>query len=385
MMQRTLRKIRQGMAFRRYAQPVTDFMKNIVLKVFRAAGRYQPYKIRAYGPEGPPVAFEGDNPMPAGDYCQVRNVVDPAVISVKTAHDVVYTRYGQAWINGRLMREYSAKNPSYWDLVAPTRPKNTLEAATVIQSYLATTYGDWIGEQLSSLVYFGCPTVPLALPGFLEEREYVRRDCERLGIDAVFLHEPTLIRRCVVIPKMRFGNNFTQRDPKRFFEAFGVSPRQPRSGSIIYLTRRRSVMRGPARHHPYEEIEKVMDEIGARVVDTDEMTFDDWLALGEEAEIVIAEHGAALCNMMYWRPRCVIEFFSGRWWNNSFLFLGDAVGVERHFLFNTDGLDRRAIAARVNNALAAFRSGSRLEYRAQEAPSEPAAALAPQTAQNSAK
>lgn len=359
-MRQLLRKIRQAKAFRLYAEPVNSAAKVAALRMLEAAGRYRHYNRPPSRPSGPPVAFEGDNPV-TGELSQTRHVVDPATISIETVENVAYTRFGQAWIDGCLMRQYSAKSPSYRDLLGSGGISETLENATIIQSFLALTYGDWMGEHLSSLIYFGCPVQPLALPGFLEERRYVRRDCERLGLDVRFIKQTTRIRNCVVLPKVRQGNYFMRDDPRRFCEAFAVAPRKPRPGSIVYLTRRRASSYGPARRHPFEEISAVMDEIDARIIDTDEMSFDGWLALGEEADIVIAEHGAALFNMMFWRPRCVIELFSGRWWNNSFLFVGEAVGVERHFLFNTDGLDRSAIARRIKSALAAFESGKRLD------------------------
>lgn len=361
-MRQSWKKARQSHAFRRYARPARDAVKRAALMMMEAAGRYCACKSPRGRPVGLSVAFEGDNPTPGEPLAQTCRVIEPQPISAKTAKNVLYTRYGQAWVDGRLMREYSAKDPSYQDLLGHGRASRVLENATVIQAFWSTTYGDWIGEHLSSLIYFGCPVQPLALPGFFEERKYVRRDCERLGLDVVFVDEPTLIRNCAVLPKMRQGNYFTKDDPARFCEAFGVAPVRPRPGSIVYLTRRRALSSGPARRYPFKDIAAVMEAVGARIVDTDDLDFDDWLALGAEAEVVVAEHGAALFNMMYWRPRCVIEFFSGRWWNNSFLFVGDAVGVERHFLFNTDGLKRDAIARRVESALAAFRSGERLDY-----------------------
>lgn len=360
-MRQFLRKIRQSRAFRRYALPPAEFVKTMTLLALEAGGRYRHYNSLGSFPAGPPVPFEGDNPVSAESNVETRRQIDPEAIAVKTVENITYTRFGQTWVGGRLMREYGAKEPSFRDLIGPGRPKSELDRATIVQSFWATTYGDWVGEHLSSLIYFGCPKPPLALPGFLEDRPYVRRDCERLGLKVAFIDDTTLIRNCVILPKVRHGNYFRSDDPRRFCEAFGVAPVAPRAGSIVYLTRRRAVSYGPARHHPFEEILAAVAEIGARVIDTDDLTFDGWVALGAEAETVIADHGAALFNMMYWRPRCVIELFSGGWWNNSFLFVGAAVGVERHFLFNTDGLDRSAVECRVKSALAAFRSGQPLD------------------------
>lgn len=87
------------------------------------------------------------------------------------------------------------------------------------------------------------------------------------------------------------------------------------------------------------EVERHLTEAGYLVIRAHEHTNQDIRRLLKNAKIIVANHGAAMFHMMWSRPRCVIELASERWWNQCFIKLGYAIGVEKyHVLKSRDGL-----------------------------------------------
>jgi capsular polysaccharide biosynthesis protein len=128
----------------------------------------------------------------------------------------------------------------------------------------------------------------------------------------------------------------TREEVQALQRAFHVDPAPPRPGSILYLSR--EGYRGDHhtveahRSYPSEYITGFMRELGATIVPTREATPDRYRELAGEAETVVADHGSALCNLIFWNTRNVVELFNDSWWGNGFLMLANALGIRDYAL-----------------------------------------------------
>ena len=179
------------------------------------------------------------------------------------------------------------------------------------------------------------------MPRYLMEKSYVRRDLRELGIEAYTVERPVLVRKAVVLPKKNCFYNVNADDVRAYRAAFRVDPVTPRPGSILYLSRLGVVNEmNQQRSYPSEMTAEIMSELGAKVVLAKDTSLEEYRCLAADAETFVAEHGSAMCNMMLWNPRSVIELVGDNWWNGNFLFIAKAMGVENYAVVRVEGLDR---------------------------------------------
>jgi capsular polysaccharide biosynthesis protein len=115
-------------------------------------------------------------------------------------------------------------------------------------------------------------------------------------------------------------------------------------------------MKHADRQFPGETIARIVADLGGKVVVTEGMRREDFAALAEDADCVIADHGAALFNILQWNTRGIIELVTDNWWSKCFVFLATSCGVENHALVRSDGRGEAELRAVLTRYLTAFRA-----------------------------
>lgn len=277
-----------------------------------------------------------------------------------TRKDLYYTPIGMAWRNGRI-DEMSSFSPLLKPFVQVPYfgAVDVIDRGTVVQSEFTNTYGDWVTEQSRSLALASKLVSPVVLPRHLKDRGYVRHDLERLGVEGLFPERPVRIREAHVLLKRRPGLYWTREDVAAYRARHGIAPPEAKPGSLIFLSRRgvRSELQEASRTFPTDLVADLVERMGGQVFHTGAMGHDDFTALGESAETVIAEHGAAMFNLLQWNTKNVIELITDNWWSGCFVFLGKAAGVENHVLLRVSGKSPEEISARIQELRAQFAAG----------------------------
>lgn len=314
-----------------------------------AAGKYKPLSQEEQAFEiGDPVPFKGDIPVNAGaERCQRRLSFRHARPLVEEVDGLVVTDAGAGWKDGCLYERYSSCRPGLRMLLGDNRPRREVPSGYFVQSEHVDTFGDWMAEYLSPLSHLGKVSAPVLLPQALAQKPYVRRDIARLGLDVIGIDAPILIRKAMVVQQQRCIRYWRPEDVRALRAFLKAGPVAPAPGSILYLSRHGEASEVADRTHPNEAIESAVRQRGGVVLRTADTSFEDYLQAAASAETVLFDHGSAAYNMIYWRPRRVIEFVSDDWWMNSFLFLADAAGVHDYTIICTDRGAQGEITKRV--------------------------------------
>lgn len=270
---------------------------------------------------------------------------------------IVYNRHGIAWNALGILESCSCSRPSSKSVAEffMSRPKDTFENAIIIESSSPNTYGDWISEHITAIAR--CPDLsygPILLPRFLYDRKYVREDISILGLNVLPVDDLVMIRKPMVLHKKTINLHWAPEDVLAVRRLYGIDTVTPKKNSAIYLSRQDVLeCRGPRnRSYPHEIISKSVESMGGQVIATGGMTFGDFSPLGHSADTVVADHGAAMFNLVQWNTRHVIELVSDSWWHDCFLFLSDACGVKKHTLLRVDGVEERVLRERIHRCIA---------------------------------
>jgi hypothetical protein len=305
--------------------------------------------------DGPGRAHGGG---PVNFVCSV-DYLDPRPIS--TLHrNVTYTPTGYAWVKRKLDVSLSARPPRLLSELLLDHVRGTpseIDTATIVQSQHPNTYGDWTSEHVKSIAHFPDFPRPLALPADIAGRPYVRHELKQLGIDTIAVDRPLKIRNATVIHLPHPYLLWTTEDVAAYRRLFAINPPAPRAGSLIYLSRSgvKSEQRQADRQFPSEAIARIVADLGGKTIVTEGMKREDFALLADEAETVIADHGAALFNMLQWNTRHLIELVTDNWWSKCFVFLATSCGVANHAIVRTDGRGEADLRAVLTHHLAAFR------------------------------
>lgn len=290
--------------------------------------------------KGAPASFLGDIPVGAGDerlqHHREYKIKRQDRLSVQ---DVLYTDRGMAWTNGRLNQRYSIRRPSpseVW-MRPKARDVEKIHQGTIVQSQYSNTWGDWVSEHLLILSKHRDFVAPLLIPETLYRRSYVVRDLNLLGLDVLPVRAPILVENALILNKTNFQLYWSAHETEAIRNALNVDPPAPAPGSLLYLSREdvQSEL-DVVRKFPHAAVSQLVHERGGMVVRTGEMSYEQTINLAANAETVIADHGAALCNLLFWRPKRVIELVTDNWWNNCFLFLAKAVDVQEFVVLRSD-------------------------------------------------
>ncbi len=329
---------------------------NYLLNTMEATGSFRPItaaEMRIAPREHAP--FVGDIPRQAGtEHYQPLEVYRIPRRGQEEVRDLLYTPRGMAWAGGTLHERYSIRKPVLEDLISPPFPraKASIPRGTVVQTQFPNTYGDWVGEYLMTLATSLPIRPPLLMPRHLMERPYVRRDLARLGLETMVVERPVLVHEALVLRKTHHFWFFTADQVAAYRRAFRIDPPRPRPGpgparSCTSPAKGEKSEYKNERAYPSETTAEIMAELGAKTVLARETSQEQYAALAGEAETVVADHGSAICNLLFWDTRNVIELFSEGWWNSYFLFLAKGAGVENYAMIRVDDLDRSELRRRL--------------------------------------
>ena len=329
-------------------------------KVFAMIGRYQPINPAAEkAVECGDVYFSGDIPVRAGSaHKQTCLCFASPRPPFEEVENLIVTPAGSSWKDGVLYEKFSASKPGLRALWRRPIPQQTISEAYFVQSEHTDTFGDWMAEYLAPMARIGEISAPVLLPSSLAARPYVRRDAARLGVRFISVDAPVRIEKAKVIRQSKYIRYWTAPEVAALREFMNIKAVEPDPGSILYLSRRGEESEVAARSHPNRALEKVVRDCGGHVLRTAETSLDDYLAASSSAETVIFDHGSAGYNMVYWRPKRVIEIVSDAWWMNAFLFFANAIGVEDYRIIRSDLGDKAQVAAKLVEALTRFAPGT---------------------------
>ncbi|MEL6519174.1 MAG: hypothetical protein AAFQ39_15770 [Pseudomonadota bacterium] len=307
-------------------------------------------------PGDTPAGRYRDNFITMPDYVADRPMTE-------TVDNLLYAPGGIAWHQGAACEEYSTGVIVRAEHMLPFPKKaqaKRIPEGTIIQCQHGRTWGDFVSEQVKGLVLCrqrGVPfPEPVVLPGRYAQKSYVRPQLDRLGIRYIFADTPILIERATVILKQSYSVIWTPEGIEAWRTAYGIDPVQPEPNSITYLSRLgvESELHTD-RSYGSEATGRIVEDLGGRVVETAKCDFDDFGALAPGADIIIADHGSALFNMLQWRTRAVIEIVSDDWWDPNFTFFGVSMGIEDHVTIRGDGLSEDALREKLTHHIGRLR------------------------------
>lgn len=272
--------------------------------------------------------------------------------------NVTYTSRGYAWVGWALDGSSSSvdmKSPLRFFKEIPFRTSRRINEGTIVQSFTPFTYGDWVPEHRNSIISAEKFPVPLVLPSWIGNRSYVQQELSDLGVEYIVIDRSIFIENAYVLGKKHPFNLMLEEDVQAYKAAYNVPDVKPKYGEIVYLSRglfSRSVeMAG--RNYPSDVIGKIVEELGGRVIDTNGKNREYYREIADQADIVIADHGGAIFNIMEWKPRVIIEIVEDGWWNACFVFLSAACGATYHGIirssYRSESDLRNQIMAHIEN------------------------------------
>ncbi|MFO1089318.1 MAG: hypothetical protein U1E46_07025 [Hyphomicrobiales bacterium] len=283
------------------------------------------------------IAFLGDEPIARNGRridspCGVDDYVGERLL--RSNHQYLVCLPSGAVFHGAAYARWLSYVPNqrpifgWTDLGAP----RVVRSATIVSVDHGITYGDWVSEYLRTLID-GSPIGSVVLvPGRLRHRKYVSRDLEQLGIDFQYIDVPTILLRATVLHKKRYLVRWTKADVQAFRSAFGIATEVPRAGSVLYLSREGvpQMQWHPERTYPHADVSRLVQSLGGQTLSTHALGPSDYKAARHEAETVIADHGSAMLNLLYWQTKSVIELVTDGWWGPGMMSLAKACGVRNY-------------------------------------------------------
>ncbi len=322
---------------------------------FTLTGRYRPIDaVETKSTNCGDVGFSGDIPVRAGRaHKQTRRCFAATPPPYEAVENLIVTPAGAGWKDGVLYEKYSASKPGLRSLSVRPVPAQEIAEAYFIQSEHTDTFGDWMSEYLAPLAGIGDINAPVLLPASMAARPYVNRDAARLGIEFVSVDAPVRIKKARVIRQSKIIRYWTAPEVAALRKFLDIKTVEPKPRSILYLSRHGETSEVAVRSHPNRTLEEVVRACGGLVLRTAETSLDQYMDAASSAETVIFDHGSAGYNMIYWRPKRIIEIVSDAWWMNAFLFFADAIGARDYTIIRSDHGRKARIAEKLSQALAA--------------------------------
>ena len=176
---------------------------------------------------------------------------------------------------------------------------------------------------------------PLLLPISWFSKSYVQRDLAVMGLLAEGVDLPILIKNATVINKTRHSHFWVKSEVDAVMNVMGIERSACDAGSALYLSRKGQYSEGPQRQIANDLTEEAMHSAGVKVVRTSGLGPEDYRQLAPLAETLFFDHGSAGDNMIFWQTRRVVELFgpAPNYWDPSFLFLADCLGIRDYHLW----------------------------------------------------
>lgn len=285
-------------------------------------------------------------------------------------------RLGDATVlgNGTIIRQgaihrsspvYRRINPSRLLAAAreyhfPKRPRAVIDSATIVSRQIINegTWGDYFLEFLMPMAW-----VP-ARPGRIVLRDsdfiskHAGKESDALGFECLDLPAGGLrVRDLEVIGPCQVFNNFEEANIRKMRERFPVKPAAG-SPKRVFLSRLGVVsenVKNPRAIANEEEVAAYLGSEGFEILYPHEMDNDGIRSRIAGADVVVGCWGAAMLNLLWGRPKIVIELVSENFWSPTAVKLSLANRVERHVAIRTN--DHRISIAELSEALGSRTAG----------------------------
>jgi hypothetical protein len=109
-----------------------------------------------------------------------------------------------------------------------------------------------------------------------------------------------------------------------------IEIRNPKPGSIVYLSREKFISEIVDRIYPSRAISNLILGLGGRLFDTKFASPSEFFDISRNVETIVADQGSAIFGVLQWRSKHVIEVTTDRWWHNANLFFSKSSGVEKY-------------------------------------------------------
>lgn len=177
-------------------------------------------------------------------------------------------------------------------------------------------------------------------------QDYQRETLHMVGIesDRLVTAEPAKVwelERLFFSPPIAFSSHHLPESlfwlRNTFQQACHVSSTQ--SGKRLFISREKASKR---RLLNQTDILAVLEDFGFETVIAEDLSFCEQVALFSRAEVIVAQHGAGLTNMLFARPHSiVIEMFGHRAIDYAYWTLSDALGFTYYYLVGENVDDGR--------------------------------------------
>jgi hypothetical protein len=276
--------------------------------------------------------------------------------STEVVEDLLYSENGMAWVGNALIAKYSVQPIRVSDVVRFPRPSTAtfIPECAVLQSDFVYSYGDWVHCYLGTILTAGDLGVPVLIPRRLADKAYVRRDLENAGISFLVTEGWSRISKAIVLRKRYPFMYWTTKEVEAFQRAFPPPAGRPKRGSMLYLGRFQLQSELWDRVFPSQETAEFVERLGGKVVKQELLTTSTSGQYAPYADTVIGDHGSGMVNIMFWRPKTVIELVVGRSWVNNTLFIAKAMHIENFAVIEVDGLSGEEIGSSILRCLEYF-------------------------------
>ena len=303
---------------------------------------------RASHPVGLPASYSIDPRLLRA--CPCVALLRRADAGVKILHLADATVLGDGTIirQGAIHRSspvYRRINPS--QLLAAAReyhfPKElraVMDSATIVSRQLINegTWGDYFLEFLMPMAWVPARPGRTVLCDCDFISKHAGRDSDLLGFKCQNIPSDGLrVRSLEVIGPCQVFNNFEEANIRKMRERFPVKPAAG-SPKRVFLSRLGAVsenVKNPRAIANEKEVATYLGSEGFEILYPHEMDNDVIRSRIAGADVVVGCWGAAMLNLMWGRPKVVIELVSENFWSPTAVKLSLANGVERHIAIRT--------------------------------------------------
>ncbi len=284
--------------------------------------------------------------------------------------NVSYSDNGIAWSNNCLIAKYSVRPIRMKDLMRqPPRNVNQISTCAIVECDFSYSYGDWVHCYLGTILATDFPDVPVLVPKYLAEKSYVQRDLNNAKVNWVATDGWTQIEHAIVLRKPVPYMFWAEHNVNAFRNAFSIDPPPPVPGSVSYLGRFDLKGENVHRAFPSDKVANYIHSINGTVIRQLDLNTSTSDVYASRAETVIGDHGSGMLNIMFWRPKTVIELVVDNWWVNNSLFVAAGMGVENFGVIDVDGLSSDEIGAHIVACQNYFNTRAKLEAPSYTPPS----------------
>lgn len=226
-----------------------------------------------------------------------------------------------------------------WRWLSKSGSAETIESACFVMPHLmfGGSYGDYWLEKLLPLAYHAPRPGSVVL--FFEQRhaDFAREDLQELRLQTLLVPEQGLnVRKLTILVSPQYYDNFTAETVDRLKHAFRNRCHESRiPGKKIHLSRVGYARErgGPLNRRVLGNARQIEDFLAGRgfeILRPHEMENEEVRTRLCGAEVVVAEHGAAMFHLFWSPPEILVELVAEGWFSPCFVKMTPHLPVKRH-------------------------------------------------------